>query len=126
MGNKFGRHKLSSISAAAGHASPNKSVEGAVAGILCSTLVATVGAYALRWPAWMLTGPLYGVMLGSLGLVGDLTASVMKRDAGVKDTGTLLPGHGGLLDRFDSYILSAPVAYFFVRDMLPWMDQFAT
>ncbi len=71
----------------------------------------------------MITGPVYGLMLGSLGLVGDLTASVMKRDAGVKDTGSLLPGHGGLLDRFDSYILSAPVAYLFVRDLLPWVDH---
>ena len=123
VGNKFGRHKLSTLSAAAGHASPNKSVEGALAGLVCSALVASLGARMLQWPGWMITGPVYGVMLGSLGLVGDLTASVMKRDAGVKDTGSLLPGHGGLLDRFDSYILSAPVAYFFVRDLLPWVDQ---
>lgn len=123
VGNKFGRHKLSSISTAAGLASPNKSVEGALAGVLSSSLVAAYGAHAMRWPLWPLTGALYGLMLGALGLVGDLTASVMKRDAGVKDTGSLLPGHGGLLDRFDSYILSAPVAFLFVRDLLPWVGR---
>jgi phosphatidate cytidylyltransferase len=52
-------------------------------------------------------------------LVGDLTASMMKRDAKMKDTGNTLPGHGGLLDRIDSYMLTAPVAYLFVRDILP-------
>lgn len=123
VGNKFGRHKLSTVSTAAGHASPNKSVEGALAGVLSSSLVSALGAYAMRWPLWPVTGALYGLVLGTLGLAGDLTASAMKRDAGIKDTGSLLPGHGGLLDRFDSYILSAPLAFFFFRDVLPLVHK---
>lgn len=125
VGMSLGRHKLSQVSSAAGHASPNKSLEGAVAGFFSSGLVAMLGAYTMRWPLWKVTGPAYGLMLGVLGLVGDLTASVMKRDAGVKDTGSLLPGHGGVLDRFDSYILTAPMAYYFIQHVLPWADNLA-
>jgi phosphatidate cytidylyltransferase len=54
-----------------------------------------------------------------MALIGDLTVSLLKRSAGVKDTGTLLPGHGGLLDRIDSYLLVAAPAYYFVRWLLP-------
>ena len=57
-------------------------------------------------------------MLSLVGIVGDLTVSMMKRDARIKDSGSLLPGHGGLLDRIDSYMLSAPLCYYFTKWLL--------
>jgi phosphatidate cytidylyltransferase len=119
IGKNFGKHKLSTISAAAGAASPNKTVEGAIGGFISCAFISTLGAYFMGWPAWLLTGPTYGFMLAIIALVGDLTASMMKRDAKMKDTGNILPGHGGLLDRIDSYMFTAPAAYFFCRSMLP-------
>ena len=77
----------------------------------------------MKWPYWAVTGSFYGLILGFIGLVGDLTQSMMKRDAGVKDSGNILPGHGGLLDRIDSYMLTAPVAYFFIRRVLPLVEN---
>lgn len=76
----------------------------------------------MQWPNWPVLGAVYGLLISFIGLVGDLTASMMKRDAGIKDTGSILPGHGGLLDRFDSYMLTAPIAYFFCIKVLPLMD----
>ncbi len=119
VGKNLGRHKLSSVSLAAGAASPNKTVEGALGGCLGCSLVACLGAYHMRWPRWQLTGAIYGVVLAFIALVGDLTASMMKRDANVKDSGRLFPGHGGILDRMDSYMFTAPLAFFFCDKVLP-------
>ena len=60
-----------------------------------------------------------GILIGCSTLVGDLTESLMKRDAGVKDSSGLIPGHGGMLDRTDSYIFTAPFVYYFVTLILP-------
>lgn len=112
IGKLFGRTKLTTIS-------PKKTVEGAIAGVVCSSLVSLGGAAIMRWPMWPATGLFYGIMVGVFGLLGDLTESLFKRDAGVKDSGTLIPGHGGILDRTDSYVFIAPLAYYFVAHVLP-------
>ncbi|CEL95816.1 unnamed protein product [Vitrella brassicaformis CCMP3155] len=119
LGKSFGRRKLASISPAAGAASPNKTVEGALGGLLMSVLMSLLGAWLMHWPIWPFTGALYGTMLAVVGLVGDLTASTFKRDAGLKDSGHILPGHGGLLDRVDSYMLTATPSLIFVQYLLP-------
>lgn len=123
IGKKFGKTKLSRFSSAAGAASPNKTVEGALGGFFSCSIIAVIGAYLMHWPMWFITGSLYGLMISFIALVGDLTASMMKRDAGFKDTGKLLPGHGGLLDRIDSYMFTAPAAYFFFKHIFPWVQS---
>mmetsp|Transcript_22762 Transcript_22762/g.38119 ORF Transcript_22762/g.38119 Transcript_22762/m.38119 type:complete len:387 (-) Transcript_22762:257-1417(-) len=119
VGKKIGKNKLGEISKCAGAASPNKTIQGAVGGLVACSLLSTVGAYFMRWPLWLLTGSVHGATMSFVALIGDLTASLLKRNAKIKDAGTILPGHGGLLDRFDSYLLTAPIAYVFIRDMLP-------
>mmetsp|Transcript_33277 Transcript_33277/g.106224 ORF Transcript_33277/g.106224 Transcript_33277/m.106224 type:complete len:409 (+) Transcript_33277:80-1306(+) len=111
-GKTFGKRTLKSIGlGAAAKASPNKTIEGAVSGVASSATVATVGAFCMRWKYPLLLGPAYGVLLSLVALVGDLTASMLKRDSAVKDFGDLLPGHGGLLDRLDGFIFVAPMAF---------------
>ncbi|MEA5511734.1 phosphatidate cytidylyltransferase [Crocosphaera sp. UHCC 0190] len=112
MGKWLGKTRLSDIS-------PKKTVEGAIFGLLGSILIAELGAWYLEWPYWYMTGMLLGVLIGIVSLLGDLTESMMKRDAGVKDSGQLIPGHGGILDRTDSYVFTAPLVYYFVTLFLP-------
>jgi phosphatidate cytidylyltransferase len=112
VGKYFGKTKLS-------HISPKKTVEGAVFGILGSATVGVLGAHWLNWPSWMFSGAMLGLLIGMVSLLGDLTESMMKRDAGVKDSGQLIPGHGGILDRTDSYVFTAPIVYYFVTLVLP-------
>lgn len=112
MGRLIGRTRLSNIS-------PKKTVEGAAFGILGSILVGATGAAMLQWPLWLVTGIAWGGLIGGASLLGDLTESMMKRDAGVKDSGQLIPGHGGILDRADSYVFTAPLVFYFVTMLLP-------
>ena len=92
IGKKYGKYKLSLISTAAGYASPNKTIEGAIGGFISCMLFTLLGAYLMKWPIWYITGPFYGLMISFIALIGDLTASMMKRDAGMKDSGTIFPG----------------------------------
>ncbi|HYW21649.1 MAG TPA: phosphatidate cytidylyltransferase [Nodularia sp. (in: cyanobacteria)] len=112
IGKFFGKTRLSDIS-------PKKTVEGAVFGITASIVVAVAGAYYLDLPKFLFTGVVLGLLIGIASLLGDLTESMLKRDAGVKDSGQLIPGHGGILDRTDSYIFTAPLVYYFVTLLLP-------
>jgi phosphatidate cytidylyltransferase len=117
MGKFFGRTVLSKIS-------PKKTVEGAIFGIAGSLAVAEAGAWYLDWPSWHLSGVILGLLIGIVSLLGDLTESMMKRDAGVKDSGQLIPGHGGILDRTDSYVFTAPLVYYYITLFLPLLPDF--
>jgi CDP-diglyceride synthetase len=124
-GRYFGRTKLGAISPAAGTTSPNKTVEGVIGGTITSVLFALCGAWVQKWPYWWLTGAIHGVCLAFLGLIGDLTASMLKRDAGLKDFGDLIPEHGGILDRVDSFIFTAPYSWIFLSYIIPGLKAFS-
>lgn len=115
IGKFFGRTRLSDIS-------PKKTVEGAVFGVMGSVAVAITGAWYLQWPGFPWSGGALGLLIGVASLLGDLTESMMKRDAGVKDSGQLIPGHGGILDRADSYVFTAPLVYYFITLLLPLLS----
>jgi len=105
IGKSYGKRSLSPIS-------PSKTVEGLIGGISCSILLAIFFAFLLNWENPFLVGILYGILISLMALVGDLIESMMKRDAKIKDSGTFLPGHGGILDRIDSYIFTPSVLYY--------------
>lgn len=107
VGSVVGRHALAPL------ISPKKTVEGAAAQLVMS-VVAALLARAWFFPALSLPGAiLVGVVLGVVGQVGDLVESALKRSVGVKDTGSLIPGHGGMLDRIDSLLFNTPVLFYY-------------
>ncbi len=126
VGKNFGKTKLSTISPAAGAASPNKSLEGVIGGCVVSGCLGVLGAWVMRWPFFFWTGAIHGVMLALLGLLGDLTASMLKRDAGLKDFGDLIPEHGGVLDRVDSFVWSAPYSWLVCAYIIPFLKSITT
>jgi len=122
VGKSMGKHKLSPV------ISPNKTWEGAVGGIIFAVIGAAAAWYVDRhtdlvpmpgWSLWEYT--LTGILLAIAGQIGDLVESMMKRDAGVKDSGNLLPGHGGVLDRCDGYLFAGPMLYY----LLAWLPATA-
>ncbi|MFI4891748.1 MAG: phosphatidate cytidylyltransferase [Steroidobacterales bacterium] len=100
-GRAFGRHKL------APHVSPGKTWEGALGGLAAVAVVSWIGAQRMQLP--LLNGVLFGCAAGVFSIIGDLTESMFKRAAGLKDSGAILPGHGGVLDRIDSITAAAPI-----------------
>ena len=107
-GKSFGRHKI------VPRVSPNKTVEGFVGGLVTTTALAWALAPWLT-PLTTVQSIASGVLIGLSGFIGDVVISSLKRDIGTKDSGTLLPGHGGLLDRLDSLTYTAPLFFHFIR-----------
>lgn len=100
--------------------SPKKTVEGAVGGMLFTLLAAIVGRSWLAPELTLGAAIVLGLVVGVLCPIGDLVESLFKRQAGVKDSSTLIPGHGGLLDRVDSMLFSAPATYY-VLALTAWL-----
>lgn len=107
VGMLIGKHKMAPV------ISPKKSWEGAIGGtLICVAVLSLYNAYFLHYQAWFVVAM---ALIGSVaGQVGDLVESWLKRWVGVKDASDLIPGHGGLMDRFDSMALVAPVVYYLV------------
>lgn len=108
VGSTMGRHKLCP------EISPKKTVEGAVGGILSSILFTFILGFSFSFEKNLSNAVILTVPFCILGMVGDLFASAIKRAAGIKDYGNLIPGHGGIIDRFDSIIMTAPLLYLFI------------
>jgi len=109
IGSAYGKHKLFPV------VSPNKSWEGAIAGFIFALIsmimlkIILVGF--LNW----IDAIVIGIIIGTLGQIGDLVESLFKRDAGVKDSSSLIPGHGGIFDRFDSFLFTSPIIYLYLH-----------
>jgi phosphatidate cytidylyltransferase len=110
-GRAFGRTPLAPLR------SPKKTREGAVGGLVIAPMfLAAAGAFWLpMFPWWWYAGVGLGIVVS--GIVGDLFESMLKRAADIKDSGTVIPGHGGVLDRIDALLFAAPVFYFFLRSV---------
>jgi len=108
IGKGFGKHKLHP------RVSKGKTIEGAMGGLLLNVIMALILWFLLlrTYTPWYLV--FLAVSMGMVGQIGDLTASMIKRSVGVKDSGRLLPGHGGILDRIDAVLFAAPVLYWIV------------
>lgn len=111
-GRAFGKHKMAPV------LSPHKTIEGSIGGILGSTVLCGLLSGLLLWrhpeepKAFIAVFIVIGVIGGFLGQIGDLAASAIKRNFGIKDYGKCIPGHGGIMDRFDSVIFVCPIIYF--------------
>lgn len=107
-GRHFGRHKLAPI------LSPKKTWEGAIGGMLGAVVASLVAAWLWGLPIGWGAAVFLGIVGGLVGPLGDLSESLIKRRVGVKDIGKIIPGHGGVLDRADSLLFTAPVLYYLI------------
>jgi phosphatidate cytidylyltransferase len=109
IGSAIGKHKLFP------RVSPNKSWEGAIAGFVFAIITLVVlKSILLNFLDW--TDVIaFGIIIGIFGQVGDLIESLIKRDANVKDSSNIIPGHGGIFDRFDSLLFSAPIIFLYLK-----------
>mgnify|MGYP004507135771 FL=1 len=118
VGTKLGKHKLAPV------ISPNKTIEGSIGGMFFAILGAVVVGLFIDLPWYM--SVIAGVICTVFAQIGDLCESMLKRDAGVKDSGSSLPGHGGFLDRTDSFILTIPIMYYFCKCFIFQTDWMVT
>ncbi len=109
----FGRHKLFE------RVSPKKTWEGAIGGLIFAILMAAAAHYWFVRDLRLIDSLVVGFIIGTIGQLSDLAESLFKRDAGVKDSSGLIPGHGGVLDRFDSEMLVAPLVYLYLLWAIP-------
>jgi phosphatidate cytidylyltransferase len=109
IGSKFGKRKLYPA------VSPNKSIEGGLGGLFGSVLAVLIARATFLPMIGILDGILIGLSLGVVGQLGDLFESLLKRACKVKDSGNIIPGHGGVLDRLDSLLFAFPLVYYIAR-----------
>ena len=108
VGVRMGRNKLSTVS-------PKKTIEGAIGGVVTGTLSAGLFGYLfLKNDLTVAESLMIGFFISIISQFSDLAESIFKRDVGVKDSADLLPGHGGMLDRFDSFLFTAPLLYYYL------------
>ncbi len=108
VGRRFGKRPFAPV------LSPKKTWEGAIGGFLASVLTAMIAVPLLGLPVSLLAAGLIGAVAGVAGPLGDLAESLVKRQIGVKDSGQLIPGHGGILDRIDSLLFTGPLIYYMI------------
>ena len=106
-GKKFGKHKLAPI------ISPGKTVEGSLVGLLAAITTIMLASFMLKLNFEIWQSIFLGILIGVFAQTGDLIESLLKRLSKVKDSGHLLPGHGGILDRIDSIVLNTVIVYYF-------------
>jgi len=112
LGSAFGKHKLFP------RVSPNKSWEGAIAGFIFAMITMIVLQTFLLTFLNLTDAVVLGIIVGLFGQIGDLIESLIKRDAGVKDSSNIIPGHGGIFDRFDSLIFSSPFVFIYIAYLM--------